>query len=187
MNTLEGLLAGIVADPLEETRWLVLADYLEEYDDPRRGELLRLHRRLLATCLAPAAHPDRAAWQARVVELLCAGVSPCVPRGTVMLPGGVELALAFVPPGAFLMGSDPPVYEDEKVKHVTLTQGFFLGIHPVTQAQWKAVMGTEPSYFKGPDRPVEEVSWDDCQEFLEKLNEAEKGQGYVYRLPTEAE
>ena len=134
MNTLEGLLAGIVADPLEETRWLVLADYLEEYDDPRRGELLRLHRRLLATCLAPAAHPDRAAWQARVVELLCAGVAPCVPRGTVMLPGGVELALAFVPPGTFLMGSNH--------RRVELTRGFFLGIHQVTQAQWKAVMGT---------------------------------------------
>ena len=47
MNTLDALLSGIVSDPLEETRWLVLADWLEEYDDPRRSELLRLHRRLL--------------------------------------------------------------------------------------------------------------------------------------------
>ncbi|MFM8275331.1 MAG: SUMF1/EgtB/PvdO family nonheme iron enzyme, partial [Gemmata sp.] len=188
MNTLEGLLAGIVAEPLEETRWLVLADYLDEYGDPHCGELLRLHRQLLATCLEPGGRRKRAAWQKRIVELLCAGVSPCVPRQTVMLPGGVELALAFVPPGAFLMGSDHPDADaDEKVKHVTLTQGFFLGIHQVTQAQWKAVMGTEPSRFKGPDRPVERVSWDDCQEFLEELNEVEKGQGYVYRLPTEAE
>ena len=179
MNTLEGLLAGIVAEPLEETRWLVLADYLDEYGDPHCGELLRLHRRLLATCLEPGGRRKRAAWQKRIVELLCAGVAPCVPRGTVMLPGGVELALAFVPPGTFLMGSDH--------HRVEITHGFFLGIHPVTQAQWKAVMGTEPSRFKGPDRPVERVSWDDCQEFLEKLNEAEKGKGYVYRLPTEAE
>jgi uncharacterized protein (TIGR02996 family) len=59
MTTLDALLAGIVAEPLEETRWLVLADWLEENDDPRRAELLRLHRRLLATCCAPDAHPER--------------------------------------------------------------------------------------------------------------------------------
>src|ERR1700679_29325 len=66
VDTLDALLAGIVADPLEETRWLVLADYLEENDDPRRAELLRLHRRLIGTCCEPDAHPDRAEWQARV-------------------------------------------------------------------------------------------------------------------------
>jgi uncharacterized protein (TIGR02996 family) len=59
MNTLDGLLAGIVSDPLEDTRWLVLADWLEENDDPRQGELLRLHRRLLATCREPEKHSDR--------------------------------------------------------------------------------------------------------------------------------
>ncbi len=62
---MQALLAGIVAEPLEETRWLVLMDRLEENDDPRRGELLRLHRRLFPTC-APDAHPDRAARQAGV-------------------------------------------------------------------------------------------------------------------------
>ena len=50
MSVLEGLLAGIVAEPLEETRWLVLADWLDEFDGPRRAELLRLHRKILATC-----------------------------------------------------------------------------------------------------------------------------------------
>jgi len=55
----------------------------------------------------------------------------------------------------------------------------------VTQAQWEAVMGTNPSHFKGPDRPVELVSWDDIQEFLGKLNAKEKDTRY--RLPTEAE
>ena len=76
MGALDELLSGIVADPGEETRWLVLADWLEEHDDPRRGELLRLHRRLVNTCCAPDAHPDRAAWQARLVQLLAAGVRP---------------------------------------------------------------------------------------------------------------
>ena len=86
MNTLDALLSGIVADPLEETRWLVLADYLEENDDPRRAELLRLHRRLLNTCLDPPITKsswldrwlrgrrreadERSACHARVTELL---------------------------------------------------------------------------------------------------------------------
>jgi uncharacterized protein (TIGR02996 family) len=171
MNALEGLLAGIVADPFEETRWLVLADWLEENDDPRRAELLRLHRRLLATCCEPDTHSERADWQRRVVELLDAGVRPCVPQHALELPGGVPLVGAFVPPGSFLMGGTED--DDEKLVHrVALTAGFFLGAYPVTQTQWAAVMGTEPSNFKGPNRPVEQVSWDDCQEFCARLSAA---------------
>lgn len=75
---------------------------------------------------------------------------------------------------------------ERPVHSVTLTKGFFMGIHPVTQAQWKAVMGTEPSRFKGPNRPVENVSWDDCQEFCQKLTGQLKGKATVH-LPTEAE
>jgi formylglycine-generating enzyme required for sulfatase activity len=86
------------------------------------------------------------------------------------------------------MGSNHPQGDsDEKPAHkVTLTKGFFIGIHQVTQAQWKAIMGTEPSHFKGPNRPVENVSWDDCQEFCTKLSAHMKGRVKV-RLPTEAE
>ena len=145
MTTLDALLAGIIAEPLEETRWLVLADWLEEQDDPRRAELLRLHRRLLATCCEPDSHPERAQWQRRVVELQDGGVAPCVPQHTLMLPGGVPLVGSFVPPGSFLMGETE--YSAEKPVHlVTLTAGYFLGVHPVTQTQWKAVMGTAPSF-----------------------------------------
>jgi uncharacterized protein (TIGR02996 family) len=184
MTTLDALLSGIVDDPLDETRWLVLADYLEEHDDPRCAELLRLHRRLLATCCEPA-HPERADWQARVVELLVAGVRPYVPQHSLMLPGDVPLVGSFIPPGSFLMGGTE--YDDEKPVHrVTLTQGFFLGVYPVTQAQWKAVMGTEPSRFKGPNKPVEQVSHHDCQEFCTKLTTLLEGSSTV-RLPTEAE
>jgi uncharacterized protein (TIGR02996 family) len=184
MNTLDALLAGIVAEPQEETRWLVLADWLQEHDDPRRAELLRLHRELLATCCNPA-HRSRKKWHARIVELLDAGVRPCVPQHTLMLPGDVPLVGAFVPPGSFLMGGAE--YDDEKPVHrVTLTAGFFLGVHPVTQAQWTAVMGTEPSHFKGPNRPVEQVSWEECQEFGVKLT-AHVGGSATVRLPTEAE
>ena len=118
----DGLLTGIVSDPCEETRWLVLADWLEENDDSRRAELLRLHRRLLATCCEPDLHPERAAWQARVVELLVAGVRPCVPQHALELPGGIPLTGSFIPPGSFLMGGK--VEDDEGPVHrVTLTRG----------------------------------------------------------------
>jgi uncharacterized protein (TIGR02996 family) len=80
---LDHLLQGIVDEPLAEDRWSVLADLLEEHDDSRRAELLRLHRRLLATCCEPDGYPERAVWQARVVALLAEGVRPCVPQRTV--------------------------------------------------------------------------------------------------------
>ena len=66
---------------------------------------------------------------------------------------------------------------------------FRMGKYEVTQAQWEAVMGENPSYFKGADHPVECVSWDDCQAFLEKLNAhpAARATGLVFRLPTEEE
>jgi formylglycine-generating enzyme required for sulfatase activity len=85
-----------------------------------------------------------------------------------------------IPAGTFLMGGErePPVHE------VTLTRPFHIGRVPVTQAQWGAVMGTNPSAFPGPDRPVEQVSWDDCRAFLERLNASGEG---TFRLPTEAE
>jgi uncharacterized protein (TIGR02996 family) len=185
MNTLDALLAGIVAEPLEETRWLVLADWLEENDDPRRAALLRLHRRMLAGCCEPAAHPDRSAWQSRVVELLCAGVYPCVPQRTLVLPGGLTLVGSLVPPGSFLMGST--VFSTQQPVHrVTLTAGFFMGVYPVTQGQWAAVTGTEPSHFKGPNRPVESVSCDECEDFCTKLT-AHLDDRVAVRLPTEAE
>jgi hypothetical protein len=65
------------------TRWLVLADDLEEHDDPRGAELLRPHRKLLTTGSEPDAHPERARWHARVTELLDAKVQPCLPRHTI--------------------------------------------------------------------------------------------------------
>ncbi len=75
--------------------------------------------------------------------------------------------------------------EDNETQHrVTLTKGYWLGIHPVTQAQWQAVMNGNPSKFKGDNHPVEMVSWDDCGSFCKKLGEKT---GTRFRLPTEAE
>jgi formylglycine-generating enzyme required for sulfatase activity len=103
------------------------------------------------------------------------------------LGDGVEMQFAWCPPGTFLMGSPKEELErqDNETQHrVTLTQGYWLGIHPVTQAQWRAIMGSNPSSFKGDTLPVETVSWDGCQEFVKKLGQKA---GRRFRLPTEAE
>jgi len=110
-------------------------------------------------------------------------------RFTIKLPGNLPLTFAWCPPGMFMMGSDrEDANPDEKPVHiVTLTKGFFIGIHPVTQAQWKAaLMGPNPSHFEGPDRPVEQVLWEESQKFCRQMSRNLKGRGMV-RLPSEAE
>ncbi len=88
--------------------------------------------------------------------------------------GPVRQRMRWIPPGRFLMGSpedEPGRDDDEGPQHqVTIDQGFWLFDTPLTQALWQAVMGDNPSRFKTPERPVEQVSWDDCQEFLQKIN-----------------
>jgi formylglycine-generating enzyme required for sulfatase activity len=95
------------------------------------------------------------------------------------LPGGMRLELCRISPGEFLMGRNGLFVGDEKPQHrVRITKGFWMGRYPVTQAQYKAVMGTNPSHFKGEQNPVETVSWDDAVAFCQKIGA---------RLPTEAE
>ncbi len=84
--------------------------------------------------------------------------------------------------------SDDNAAEDEKPQHrVGITRAFHLGKCPVTQEQWQAVMGSNPSHFHGPKNPVEKVSWDDCQKFLDKLTSKSAGASGVFMLPTEAQ
>ena len=105
-----------------------------------------------------------------------------------------SLGMEFVsiPEGSFLMGS-PRDEEDresnEPQRLVRISQGLWMGKYEVTQREWEAVMGSNPSYFTdcGPRCPMESVSWEDVQEFAGRLNELESGSGNVYRLPTEAE
>jgi formylglycine-generating enzyme required for sulfatase activity len=100
---------------------------------------------------------------------------------------GMEFIL--IEAGSFQMGSDGSDengYKDETPQHmVAISKPFYLGKFEVTQSQWEAVMGENPSEFKGNDNPVEKVSWDDAQAFISKLNEKEGTT--AYRLPTEAE
>lgn len=95
---------------------------------------------------------------------------------------GMEFVL--IPAGEFMMGS-MEVVSGKPVHKVTIKNSFYMGIYPVTQKQWTAIMNNNPSHVKGNDLPVEHVSWNDAQEFIKKLNENEDTD--KYRLPSEAE
>lgn len=106
------------------------------------------------------------------------------------------LDLVWIAPGEFLLGS--PDNENSRgldegpQTHVTVTRGFWLGRTEVTQAQWRSVMGTNPSRFHGDTLPVEQASWNEAAEFCRRITERERAggrlpAGYVYALPTEAQ
>ena len=96
---------------------------------------------------------------------------------------GMEFVL--IPSGTFKMGSSNGESDEKPIHSVTISEAFYMGKYEVTQKEWKAVMGDNPSRFKGDKLPVEQVSWNDIQEFIKKLNQKEGGT--KYRLPTEAE
>ncbi|ROI02455.1 SUMF1/EgtB/PvdO family nonheme iron enzyme [Microcystis aeruginosa FACHB-524] len=107
---------------------------------------------------------------------------------TENLPNGITLEMVNLPAGEFLMGSpdsDSDAQSREKPQHQVQVNSFAIGKYPVTQAQYEAVMGTNPSHFKNnPQNPVEQVNWNDAQAFCQKLSQIT---GKTYRLPTEAE
>ncbi|MGF1579134.1 MAG: formylglycine-generating enzyme family protein [Gemmataceae bacterium] len=177
MSDFESLLNAI---PNAPDVAFILADYLEEQDDPR-CELLRLSYTLKD--LAEVT-PERLAMEERLRELvLVEKLEPVMPRYT----NEIGMEFVWIPPGKFLMGSphDEPERDDNEPQHeVRLTKGFWLQTTAVTQRQWKEVMGKNPSEFRGEELPVECVSWDDCQEFCQKLTELS---GHQIILPTEAQ
>lgn len=104
-------------------------------------------------------------------------------KNRVFTVNGVSFKMIFVEGGTFSMGSSSGDSDEQPVHSVTLS-GYYIGETEVTQELWQAVMGSNPSAFTGNRRPVERVSWHDCQEFIEKLNALT---GENFRLPTEAE
>ena len=122
--------------------------------------------------------------------------TPSVASGsnTISIPvkDGISIDMVKVEAETFMMGAtsemkdsyDDPDSDEKPVHQVTLTNDYYMGKYEVTQALWQAVMGSNPSNFKGDNLPVEEVSWNDCQEFISKLNSLT---GRKFRLPTEAE
>lgn len=107
---------------------------------------------------------------------------------------GITFNMIKVEGGTFKMGAqstdpngenyDSEAYDDEKPVHSVTLDDYYIGETEVTQELWEAVMGTNPSRYKGANKPVEMVSWNDCQEFIKKLNQLA---GKRFRLPTEAE
>ena len=100
---------------------------------------------------------------------------------------GIKVEMVLIPAGKFVMGS--PASEkghrvNETQHEVTITKPFYMGKYEVTQEQWEEVMVNHRSFYRGPKLPVTSVSWEECQEFIEKLNAKTSG---GYRLPTEAE
>ena len=99
----------------------------------------------------------------------------------------VKLEMVLIPAGKFKMGwpaTEKERSNNETQREVTLTKPFYMGKYEVTQEQWEAIMGNNPNDNKGPKLPITDVSWNDCQNFIKKLNAKTNG---GYRLPTEAE
>lgn len=166
LPSLEPLQLTVSADG--HTSQVVTVDPLEP------GQTYRREVRLEPTTPAPVAAVVHGSGQTTVLDL----------------GGGVGLELVWIPPGEFMMGSaagEPGRSSDETQHRVTITGGFWLGRYEVTQQQWQQVMGVNPSSFvnAGPKSPVENVSWNECQEFIRRLNERVPGGGV--RLPAEAE
>lgn len=218
-NTIDQLLADIHKSPADQEMWAVLAKWLDDSGQPMRAELLRLSVQLRSIPRITSVD-ERLPIEARVAALLTAGVRPVTPEFVNDL--GIRFAL--VPPGKFAMGSpsgemendeSPQVvearaYEKEQgfieTQHdVSVSKPFYLGIFPVTQNQFEAVLGHNPSFFArtGAGRgqikdvadhdlqmfPVDCVSWHDVQVFIGAINDSAyvRDQGIKYRLPTEAE
>lgn len=113
-------------------------------------------------------------------ELIAAGPQP----GDIWRDPTTGMEFVWVSGESFRMGSNDGI-EDEKPKHWVTVDSFWIGKYEVTQGQWQKIMGGNSSNFKkGFNYPVEQVSWNDCQEFIRKLNQQS---GNIFRLPTEAE
>lgn len=160
--------------------------HLREYpEDPR---LLGLREHLIQVLAAskddPSRLPPRISGPAQITRHEAR-------PGTDFALETPELAMLWVKPGAFLMAC--PFGSDDDTE-VSFTRGYWLGRTEVTQEQWRAVMDNilSPSFFKGSDRPVENISWNTAMEFCRKVNDRERAAGrlppgYEYNLPTEAQ
>jgi formylglycine-generating enzyme required for sulfatase activity len=159
-------------------------DYLEKYGNGLYAGIARRKLAALTTAVRPAPATPTSGGTAAPNTTTGASLPASPKPGSVTRTrSGIELA--YVPPGEFMMGSEKFGTDAQPVHRVTIRKGFWMGKHEVTQAQWQAVMGNNPSHFKGDTLPVENVSWNDAQAFIQKLNE--QNDGFSYRLPSEAE
>jgi formylglycine-generating enzyme required for sulfatase activity len=120
-----------------------------------------------------------------MIALILLAASAAMPRSTV--EPLTRMRFVLIPAGAFMMGSpaDEPGHQPSEALHrVTIRRPFYLGAREVTQREWAAVMGSNPSHFRGAELPVEEVNWFEVHEFIRRLNARGAAR---FRLPTEAE
>jgi formylglycine-generating enzyme required for sulfatase activity len=158
-----------------------------------------------APAIAPAVDPDEqrraerrdpGATSAEVADALKpnASATPHPPRLKIDLGGGAGMDFVLIPAGSFLMGSDRGPKDERPVHRVVISKPFYLGVHEVTQAQWEALMGVHPRLAEwrktpndlvGPAQPMNDLSWKECQLFLDKLRQ--KAPGHAFALPNEAQ
>jgi formylglycine-generating enzyme required for sulfatase activity len=200
-NLAESLETGGAETPLARAQRLrvavlaeTLASVLAAKEAERVEEFLRRSRERAAELLEGGGGRSKGGSTDGRTGGVGEGETDFIPGQTIQIPieaFGVNLEFAYIPPGEFWMGSPEGElgrYDDESPRHrVRLTRDFFMQTTPVTQSQWEAVTRENPSHFKkaGPHAPVEKVSWEDVQKFIETLNS--KTDAYRFRLPTEAE
>lgn len=195
MHATSTLIIALHHQPNDSLCWLALADALEEEGRDDSAAMLRAR-------LARLADPNDVDAENRLLVAIRCGVQVPVPQ----LINSIGMEMALIPPGIFWMGSpagEPGRHPDENPRHrVQISRAFYLGIYPVTQQQFRAIMKHNPSHFRaggegagmvvGLDTdhlPVERISWFDAADFCDALSAqpAESRAGRVYRLPTEAE
>lgn len=130
--------------------------------------------------------------RALVLIIVLLFASPNAGQQPKAITNSIGMKLVLIHPGSFTMGSQEEEIgrkENELPHEVTISKSFYLGVYEVNQDEYEKVMGKNPSHFKGRMLPVEKVSWDDAVSFCKALSElpAERANGRVYRLPTEAE
>jgi formylglycine-generating enzyme required for sulfatase activity len=133
-----------------------------------------------ASSLPVALEPVKPAGEAPVIV----PVKPQTEKPFVLeLSPGITIQFVWIPPGEFTMGDG----SNELAPHQESVEPFYLGVYEVTQEQWTAVMGNNPSLTRGAKYPVERLNWSDCQAFVGKMNEKYAGSGMRFDLPTEAQ
>jgi len=199
--------AGIAAfrsSKLDDLRKHVVNEYRKQFDASVAKDAWT--EAMAASTVAAQIDPEAASWlkssltadklrglsPATLAALPAATLSSLPPdtiRALLSVRNSLGIELRLIPAGSFTMG-DAAGNSDEKPHRVTLTRPFYMGVHEVTNAQWKRVMGSVPSNWKKDgDQPVKDVSWEEAVEFCGKLSALpeERKAGRVYRLPTEAE
>lgn len=191
--------SGVPDEQLEAYRESIL-ESMEYLEAQMRKEVKKLEQQLLERLgrLEAALLPDMPTAEMPVQEAPVPqpfSSQPLQPSAhTFILPGQIPLEMVWVEAGSFIMGAcedtdGRDAYEDEFPQHwVTLTQSYYMAKYPLTQAQWFALMHTNPSAFKplGEQLPVEQLPWSEAQRFIEQLNTLEPSLGR-FSLPTEAQ